>query len=99
MLYLVVGAILACVGPVVVIFVDVVVFLVLFIHCLCWALPVSRGAGGGSRQVAAFGVLTSQVPRYLGLLVPHWGLRTPNDPPYPVDGEGGRACIIVVAGT
>ena len=41
------------VGPVV-----VVIFLVLFVRCLCWAFPVSRGAGVVSRQVAAFGMLT-----------------------------------------
>ena len=49
------------VGPVV-----VVVFLVLFVRCLCWAFPVSRGAGvlvDRWRRLAC-------LPRYPGLPVP-----------------------------
>jgi hypothetical protein len=46
------------------------------------AFPVLRG-GAVSGQVArlrAFCVLTSQAPRYLGLLAHPWGLLTANDP-------------------
>ena len=67
-----VGAVMAYVGPIVV--VVVIVFLVLFMHCLCWVFPVLRGAGVISRQVAGFGVLTLQIPCCPGLPVPPWGV-------------------------
>jgi hypothetical protein len=60
-LFPVVGAVLTCVGPVVVGFVVVVVFLVMFVRRFCWPFPVSRGAGVVSRQMAVFGVLTPDV--------------------------------------